>query len=80
MKTKPPFYETSDMGTIAMLEMFKFPIREIKREKGKSIAVFDRTDELEEAVNNFNVGLLEGNLFDFADQLKKTKHRLLHAL
>jgi hypothetical protein len=73
------FYETSDMGTIAVLELYKFPIREIRGDR-KKVAVFDKTPELEEIVNSFNLGSLEGNLFEFNEQLRKTKYKILNAI
>jgi hypothetical protein len=71
-------FETYDLATVAILEYFDFPIREIKGDRRKSV-VFDNTIELQELVDDFILGKLKVDPLKFSDQIRRTKYKILNA-
>jgi hypothetical protein len=71
-------FETHDLATVAVLEYFNFPIREIKGDRRKEV-VFDNTIELQELVDDFILGKLKVDPLKFSDQIRRTKYKILNA-
>jgi hypothetical protein len=79
-QTKEEFYETSDLGVITALEVSDIPIKEIKSQGRRKIAVFENTQNVENTVNKYLAKDLTVDAFEFNRTLREVKHRLLSSV
>jgi hypothetical protein len=77
-KMEKEIFETSDLATIAILELNDFQIREITGDK-KKFAIFDNTIKLQKVVDDFILGKLRVEPLEFFNQIRTTRYKLINS-
>ena len=77
-KMEKDMFQTSDLATIAILELNDFQIREITGDK-KKFAIFDNTIKLQKVVDDFILGKLRVEPLEFFNQIRTTRYKLINS-
>lgn len=78
MEDLKEFYETSDLGVMAVLNLKGIKPRDFRSEGKKKFAIYDNTQELEAVVNDYLLGTLMVDAKSYNQAIKETKYMIFN--